>query len=106
MAQQVQIILIDDIDGGPAVETIPFALDGVTYEMDLSAVNAARLRNAMAPFVGHARKVARSGNRRGKAGAQPNRSSEIRQWARSQGLKVNERGRIPAELVAKFEASH
>jgi hypothetical protein len=104
MAQKVQIVLIDDLDGGPADETVSFALDGVAYDIDLSTPNAARLRNALSPFVGHARKVSRSGGRKGR-GTRDNRSAEIRQWARSQGIAVNERGRIPADLVAKFEAS-
>lgn len=104
MAQKVQVVLIDDLDGGSADETMSFAVDGVTYEIDLSTANAGRLRNAFAPFVGHARKVGRTGGRRGRPGGQPNRSAEIRRWARSQGLPVNERGRIPADLVAKFDA--
>jgi len=106
MAQKVQIVLIDDLDGGPADETVSFALDGATYEIDLSNANANRLRNAFSPFVGHARKSTRSAARRSRGSGRSNRSAEIRQWAKSQGLKVNERGRIPADLVAKFEASH
>lgn len=105
MAQQIQIVLIDDLDGGPAEETIPFSLDGASYEIDLSSPNAARLRNAMAPFVAHARKATRGQGRRSRAGGRTNNSAEIRAWARSQGISVNERGRIPADLSAKFEAS-
>jgi hypothetical protein len=106
MAQKVQIVLIDDIDGGRADETVRFALDGTTYEIDLSAANAARLRNAMSEFVGHARKApARASARRSRASS-GGKSAEIRAWARQQGLPVNERGRIPAELTAKFEAAH
>ena len=105
MAQKVQVVLIDDIDGGPADETITFAVDGTSYVIDLSTANAARLRNAMAPFVGHARKAAgRSGARRPRS-AGAGKSAEIRAWARERGLAVNERGRIPADLVAKFEAA-
>jgi hypothetical protein len=105
MAQKVQVVLIDDIDGGPADETLTFAVDGTSYVIDLSAANAARLRNAMAPFVGHARKVTgRSGARRARS-AGGGKSAEIRAWARERGLPVNERGRIPADLAAKFEAA-
>ncbi len=103
MAQKVQVVLIDDIDGGPADETIRFALDGTTYEIDLSTANAGRLRAALAEFVGHARK-GRS-PRRSRTGGD-GRSAEIRAWARQEGLPVNERGRIPADLAAKFEAAH
>ncbi len=62
MAQQVQVVLVDDLDGGKAAETVSFALDGVTYEIDLSAKNAAKLRDAFGSWVGHAR---RAGGRRG-----------------------------------------
>ena len=105
MAQKVQIVLIDDIDGGSADETVRFSLDGSHYEIDLSARNAARLRNSFAEFVGHARKA--SGGRGGRRkGAASGKSAEIRSWARQQGMAVPERGRIPADLAAKFEAAH
>jgi hypothetical protein len=106
MAQKVQVVLIDDIDGGPADETVRFALDGASYEIDLSVANAARLRNSVAEFVGHARKAAGRPATRRPRGAGGGRSAEIRSWAREKGLPVNERGRIPADLVAKFEAAH
>lgn len=105
MAQKVHVVLIDDIDGGNADETVHFALDGVSYEIDLTTSNAARLRSALAEFTGHARKVQGRGGRRGR-GRGHGRSAEIRAWARDQGLEVNERGRIPADLAAKFEAAH
>jgi hypothetical protein len=106
MAQKVQVVLIDDIDGGPADESVRFALDGTTYDIDLSSANAARLRAALAEFVGHARKASsRPSTRRARGGA-GGRSAEIRAWAKQQGLPVNERGRIPAELAATFDAAH
>lgn len=104
MAQKVQIVLIDDIDGGDADETVRFAVDGSSYEIDLSAANAARLRNAFAEFVGHARKSAgRTGARRPRSTG--GHSAKIRAWAKERGLPVNERGRIPADLTAKYEAA-
>ncbi|MCU0266492.1 MAG: Lsr2 family protein [Actinomycetia bacterium] len=108
MAQKVQVVLVDDIDGGAAQETVAFALDGVSYEIDLSAPNAATLREAFAPYVGAARKAGartsrRAGARRAAAGS---RSAEIRAWAKEQGLKVSERGRISADVVAKYDAAH
>jgi hypothetical protein len=94
MAQKVQVVLIDDIDGGSADETVR-----------LSAPNAARLRNSLAEFIGHGRRtVAARGQRRGRTN--DGKSAEIRAWARERGLSVNERGRIPADLAAKFEAAH
>ncbi|MFL6181135.1 MAG: Lsr2 family protein [Actinomycetes bacterium] len=106
MAQKIHVVLIDDIDGRDADETVRFSLDGSSYEIDLSASNAARLRNAMAEFVGHARKVSPRGGRRARSGSTQGKSAEIRAWAREQGLQVNERGRIPGDLTAKFEAAH
>jgi nucleoid-associated protein Lsr2 len=110
MAQKVQVILVDDIDGGSAEETVSFSLDGVSYEIDLSADNAAQLRDSFAPYVGPARRVggrAATGRRRG--GRRPggdNRTAEIREWARSNGHKVNERGRLAADLVAAYDKAH
>jgi len=105
MAQKVQITLVDDLDGRPADETVSFALDGSAYEIDLSAANAAALRDALATYVAHARRARGGGRRRnGRGGA--GRSAQIRAWARSQGIAVNERGRIPADVVARFEAAH
>jgi len=109
VAQKVQVILVDDIDGGTAAETVSFSIDGASYEIDLSTKNANKLRDAFATYVGAARKVgSRSGARRGprrSAGAD-NRTAQIRAWAKSKNLKVNERGRIPAEIVAKYDAAH
>lgn len=109
MAQKVQVILVDDIDGGPATETVSFSLDGVSYEIDLSAENAGTLRAAFATYVGTARRVGgRGGSTRGRArrGGGDNRTAQIREWARANGHPVNERGRIAAELVATYDKAH
>ena len=108
MAQKVQVILVDDIDGGAAVETVGFSLDGVSYEIDLSAKNAAKFRDSFGSYVGAARRVGGRASRRTasvrRAGS-PNRTAEIRAWAKSNKIKVSERGRISADVVAKFEAA-
>ncbi len=96
MAQKVQVLLVDDLDGGEATETVAFSIDGTSYEIDLSSDNASRLRKDLASYVDHARKAA----------ASRERSAEIRAWAKQRGYKVNERGRIPAAIVAEFEAAH
>lgn len=107
MAQKVQVVLVDDLDGGAADETVAFALDGVGYEIDLSDAHAAELREVFARYVGHARKAARgSAPRRGRSSRGSGNSAEIRAWAKAQGLKVNERGRVPADVVAQYEAAH
>jgi nucleoid-associated protein Lsr2 len=109
MAQKVQVILVDDIDGGPADETLSFSLDGVSYEIDLSTANAAKLRGSFAPYVGHARKVGgRSSAGRGRArrGSGDNRTAQIREWARANGHPVNERGRVAGGIVAAYDKAH
>ncbi|MCE1179739.1 MAG: Lsr2 family protein [Micrococcales bacterium] len=108
MAQRVQVMLVDDIDGSDAEETVTFGLDGVTYEIDLNVANAARLRDDLATWVGHAR---RSGGRRAAAKA-PSRAqsrgelTKIREWARKNGHQVSDRGRISAEVKAAYEKAH
>ncbi len=109
MAQKVQVLLVDDLDGGEASETVSFSLDGTTYEIDLSADNAGKLRKDFAQYVDHARKGGGGGGgrrRRARTGPGRERSAEIRSWARQRGYKVSERGRIPAQIIAEYEASH
>ena len=109
MAQKVQVVLVDDLDGGTADETVTFSLDGVSYEIDLTHDNAARLRDLLAPYVGHGRRVGggrRAGSPRRARSTGPGSPAEIREWAKGQGIEVNERGRISAELKAKFDAAH
>ena len=111
MAQKVQVILEDDLDGGPADETVSFALDGQAYEIDLSTKNAAALRDAFARYRGNARKVGarsagRSGTRRRSGRGGDNRTAQIREWARGHGHKVNERGRIAASVVEAYDKAH
>src|SRR5947209_1272394 len=105
MAQQVNIVLVDDIDGSEAEETVSFALDGKEYEIDLSAKNAAALRDAVAPYVGHARRA--SGRRRGARGANGGPSpADIRVWARENGFDVPDRGRVSTEVRDAYMAAH
>lgn len=110
MAQKVQVVLVDDIDGGSADETVSFSLDGVAYEIDLTTDNAGRMRDAFASYVGSARRVggrSAAGRGRRRAGrGKDNRTAEIRSWARSNGHKVNDRGRIPADVVTAYEKAH
>ncbi|GAA4511254.1 Lsr2 family protein [Actinoallomurus oryzae] len=110
MAEQIIKRLIDDIDGGEAEETVQFSLDGVPYEIDLSAANAKKVRDSLAPFVEHARKAgggaAGGRRRRSRAASSRERSADIRAWAKARGIKVNERGRIPATVVEEYERAH
>jgi hypothetical protein len=111
VAQRTILELVDDLDGGKADETVTFALDGVEFEIDLSAENAARLRDTFAEFVAHARRI---GGRKQRVGATTQKSSgngkpdtqAVREWARSQGETVAERGRVPQALVIRFQEAH
>jgi hypothetical protein len=112
VAQKIQTLFIDDIDGGAAEGTVRFALDGTEYEIDLNARHTEELRSALGKYVSHARKVgggARRGGRvagRGGRGAGPAlNTTEIRNWARAQGIEIKDRGRVPAEVVAKYQAA-
>ena len=101
MARKVQYLLVDDLDGGEAEETVSFALDGTSYEIDLSKQNAKALRDALATYVSSAR---RAGGRRGRSrGGRASDTAAIRDWARSQGMKISDRGRIPADIIEKYE---
>ncbi|HEX3004137.1 MAG TPA: Lsr2 family protein [Angustibacter sp.] len=113
MAQKVQVVLIDDIDGGDADETVTFALDGVSYEIDLNTDNAAKLRDALAVWVGNARRVSgRSSSGRSTSRASGRRSAgsedtaAIREWAKENGYQVSERGRISAEVREAYGKAH
>ncbi|MDQ3404192.1 MAG: Lsr2 family protein [Actinomycetota bacterium] len=111
MAQKVTVSLVDDLDGSEAEETVEFGLDGAAYTIDLSSDNAERLREALADFVDHAR---RSGGRKRAPGkvtvgraprtatADREQNQAIREWARKQGMKVSDRGRIPSEVLDAY----
>jgi Lsr2 len=109
VAQKIQTLFIDDIDGGEAEGTVRFGLDGTDYEIDLSAKNAASLRKALTKYIeaarrapGASRRPIRSG-RRGSDGAAD--STAVRTWAKSQGIEVKDRGRVPVDLVRQFKAA-
>ena len=109
MAQKVQTLLVDDLDGSDAVTTIRFGLDGSRYEIDLNAVHAKELRESLALYVEHARKISgtagRAARRRQGAAADEADSTEIREWARENGIEVKDRGRVPKDIVARYKAA-
>jgi hypothetical protein len=112
VAQQRSVTLVDDLDGGKAAETVGFGLDGALYTIDLSKRNAAALRKALAEFVDHARRVkATRSSGAGRTGKRPVPRSGpapavVREWAAGQGISVSARGRIPADVVARYDAAH
>lgn len=105
MAQKVNIVLVDDIDGSDATETVSFGLDGTTYEIDLNDKNAAALRDSLAGYVGHARKVSTPRGRKNKSTTSGPSARELRDWARSNGYQVSDRGRVPSDVRDAFEAA-
>ncbi|GAA1993065.1 Lsr2 family protein [Terrabacter lapilli] len=109
MAQRVEVVLIDDIDGGNADETVTFAVDGVTYEIDLSDENARKLRDDLATWTGHARRAGTAKaapRRRSSGGGKRSDLGAVREWARANGHNVSDRGRISAEIQAAYDKAH
>ena len=104
MAQKIQVLFVDDIDGGEAAGTVRFGLDGVGYEIDLSVAHSEELHKALAPYIAHARKA--GGARRASRGRSGHGSTvdtrKVREWARGQGIEIKDRGRIPADVVEKY----
>ncbi len=106
MATRTTMTLQDDLDGGPAEETVRFALGATEYEIDLNAANAGRFRAQLAPFIDHARKAGRGQRARpGRTPAARRDSAEVRAWAREHGIEIRERGRIPASVTEQYEVA-
>ena len=109
MAQKIQTLFIDDLDGSAAEGTVRFGLDGTEYEIDLNEEHAKALRDALAPYVSAARRASggtrRPGRTARRASANGLNTTEVREWAKAQGMDVKDRGRVPAELVVKFKAA-
>ena len=106
MAQKIQTVFIDDLDGSQAEGTVRFGLDGAEYEIDLNARHTKEFRDALARYVGAARRVggsARKSTRASRRGpAVGLDATEVREWARARGIEVRDRGQVPADLMAKF----
>ena len=119
MAQKVQVMLVCDLheDEVEGTETVALGLDGSSYEIDVCEEHAAQLRDAFAPYVGSARRAGRTatgpaprrsrgGSRPAPAGSDRERVQAIREWARSHGHEVSNRGRLSAEVLGAYEAAH
>jgi hypothetical protein len=106
VATRVTVVLEDDLDGGPADETVRFGLDGVEYEIDLSKQHARTFRRELASFLVHARRAERERRRRpARSPSGRRRSGDIRAWAKDAGIQVSDRGRIPASVVTQYQAA-
>jgi len=117
MAQKVQVLLLDDLDGTEAAQTVRFGLDGASYEIDLSDSNAEGLRDLLATYVAHGRKVGRASSAaapraasvkgaRTPARADREQTQAIREWARTNGHPVSDRGRIPSGIIEAYNEAH
>jgi Lsr2 len=109
VAQEVQTLFIDDIDGSAAEGTVHFGLGGTEYEIDLSAEHQQQLQDGLEAYVraarrvsGRSRRSARTGRRKPANTANP---TQVREWAKTQGIEVKDRGRVPADLAVTFKAA-
>jgi hypothetical protein len=107
MAQRIQTLLIDDLDGGEADSTVRFGLDGTEYEIDLSVAHSDELRQALGRYLTHARRVGGTakGAARGRRGAAVVDTAKVREWAKGQGIEVKDRGRVPADIVEQYKTA-
>ena len=106
MVTKIAVTLVDDLDGSMADETVRFGVGGAEYEIDLSKKNATAFRAGIGQFVEHARKGGRGPTRRpARPTSARERSSDIRAWAKAQGITISDRGRIPASVVAQYDAA-
>src|SRR6201995_3785339 len=109
VAQKIQTVFVDDLDGSEAEGTVRFGLDGIEYEIDLNAEHAKELRNALARYAAAGRRAGAGTRRPARSGrkAQPDalNTTEVREWAKAQGIDVKDRGRIPAALVVQFKVA-
>jgi hypothetical protein len=107
MASRVVVEFTDDLDGKPAEETVTFGLDGLTYEIDLTSKNAAKLRKAFEPWQESARRTGggKRGKRSGAAAKSAVDTKAVRAWAASNGIELSPRGRLPKDVVEQFHAA-
>jgi Lsr2 len=107
MAKNVSVVITDDLDGSPDAETVTFGFGGQSYEIDLGQKNLAKLQKSLQPFMDAGRRTAHHRTARAPRGAGPRTDrASVRAWALEQGLKVSERGRISADVMRRYEASH
>lgn len=105
MSQRIRVDLIDDLDGSRAEESVEFALDGVSYIIDLSADNAAKFRDTLSTWTTAARRAGGRRSRHRHITTGPS-AGEIRRWAHEQGMEISERGRIPFEVREAYAKAH
>jgi hypothetical protein len=105
MAQRIQTLFIDDLDGGAADGTVRFGLDGAEYEIDLSGEHSEELRTTLGKYIEHSRKVTTRRASRGGRGGNAIDTAKVREWARGNGYDIKDRGRVSADVVEKYQAA-
>jgi hypothetical protein len=107
MAQKIQTLFIDDIDGGEAAGTVRFGLDGTEYEIDLSTAHSDELRSALEQYVTHGRRIGGTARRtaRSRRGGDAVDTAKVREWAEGQGIEIKDRGRVPASIVEQYKTA-
>jgi len=107
MAQRIQTLLIDDLDGSEAAGTVRFGLDGTEYEIDLSATHSDELRKALERYIAHARRTGGTarGAARSRRGSAAVDTAKVREWAKGQGIEVKDRGRIPVDVLEQYQTT-
>jgi hypothetical protein len=107
MAQKIQTLFIDDLDGGEAAGTVRFGLDGTEYEIDLSTTHSEELRKALDQYVMHGRRIGGTARRapRSRRGNNAVDTAKIREWAKGQGIEIKDRGRVPASVVEQYKTA-
>src|SRR5512146_3568410 len=105
MAQRIQTLFIDDLDGSEAAGTVRFGLDGTEYEIDLSTAHGEQLRNALEQYIRHARRTGTA--RRAPRSRRENSvdTAKVREWAKERGIEIKDRGRVPATVVERYQAA-
>jgi uncharacterized membrane protein len=107
MAQKIQVLFIDDLDGGEAAGTVRFGLDGTDYEIDLSTAHSDELRNALQQYITHGRRTGGTARRaaRSRRGSDGVDNARVREWAKGQGIEIKDRGRVPASVVEQYKTA-
>jgi hypothetical protein len=106
MVTKKSVIISDDLDGSGNAKTVTFGLNGTDYEIDLAPKNLAKLEKALAPYIDAGRRISARSRRPVARHANGHDNAAIRSWAKSNGLKVSERGRISSDIIGQYEAGH
>lgn len=106
MAKKIIETITDDIDGSEGASTIRFAYGSQEYEIDLGPKNANKLDQALADFISNARRVGKTDRGTKKAAGKKRELGPVRTWAAENGYKLNDRGRIPKDVLDAYDAAH